>query len=71
MPSDFLGAALATGDNLLAGTPSTMWWMLRKRLSLFHHVPWYKLVPFILRLFRLGKPAIENVRRIHASLDLK
>lgn len=71
MPADFFEATLATGDNLLAATPATVWWMLRNRLSVIHHVAWYKLIPFFYRLFRLGKPALENVRRIYASLDLK
>ncbi len=71
VPLDFLEAVLATGENLLAATPSILWWMLTKRLSMIHHVSWYKLVPFFFRLFRLGKPALENVQRIHTSLEMK
>ncbi len=56
VPLDFLEAVLATGENLLAATPSILWWMLTKRLSMIHHVSWYKLVPFSSGCFAWGSP---------------
>ena len=69
VPHDYFVTVIAMAENIIAWFPMQLPWLLRSRLSAFHHVPLWEKIRFTFAMFRWFFRSVRAAKRFLRDLE--